>query len=391
MSKPVIVAAVRTPMCKNGGSLAPIRAEELGAIVVKEAVKRARINPEDIDECIFSCVANTDIKNVARVVWLQAGMPLKVPAFQLDRACSSSMTGLYVAANMIIAGTGKCYVVGGVESCSNRPYTMDRIKSPYQYQPPSFSTLRISPDNFGNLSNGETAEVVAERFHITREDCDRASMISHKRASAAWNKHRFDEHIVPVTVPQRKKDSVVVNRDEIYRADCSMESLAKLRGAFRKDGIVTAGNSSPLTDGASCCVIMAEEYARELGCEILGTYKDFITVGLEPEIMGMGPYYAIREILKRNQLDKDDIDLYEINEAFASQYVACMRELGLDEEKVNVNGGAIAVGHPFGASGGILTARILYELKRRGAKRGIVAFCIGGGLGAAMLVEREEE
>ncbi len=388
MKDVVIVAAVRTPLCKNGGELTNLRAEELGALVVKEAVSRAKIDPAQVDDVIFGCIANTDVKNVARVVWLGAGFPVHVPAFTVDSACGSSLRGLQLADSMIKSGVARCVVVGGTESCSNRPYTLDRVKDPARYAPPNWSKHIISPKEYGNLSNGETAEVVAERYAITREEMDSAALRSHQLAAKAWEEGYFNEQVIPVSVPQKKKDPVVVDKDHIYRADSSMEKLGKLPGAFRKGGNVTAGNSSPLTDGASCMVVMEKALAEELGCEILGRIAGFAAAGGDPQIMGMGPLWSTKKLLEQTGLTIGDIDLVEINEAFASQYVACVKELGLPWEKVNVCGGAIALGHPFAASGGILTARMLYELRRRDLHRGIVTFCIGGGLGVAMLVER---
>lgn len=388
MRESVIVAAVRTPLCKNGGELTNLRAEQLGALVVKEAVTRAKIDPAHVDDVIFGCIANTDVKNIARVVWLGAGFPLNVPAFSIDSACGSSLRGVQLADALIKSGSARCVVVGGAESCSNRPYTMDRVKDPARYAPPNWSRHIISPNEYGNLSNGETAELVAEQYCISREDMDKAALRSHQLAAQAWEEGWFKDHVIPVSVPQKKKDPVIIDRDHIYRADSDLEKLGKLPGAFKKGGNVTAGNSSPLTDGASCMVVMEKTLAEELGCEILGRVAGFAAAGGDPRIMGMGPVWSTRKLLEQTGLTMDDIDLVEINEAFASQYVASVRELGLPWEKVNVAGGAIALGHPFAASGGILTARMLYELRRRDLHRGIITFCIGGGLGVAMLVER---
>lgn len=361
---------------------------ELAAPVIREAVRRAKVEPSEIDEVIFSNITNMEVKNPARAYALAGGIPQNVPAFTVDRGCGSSLTGMALGAQMIQLGTADVIVAGGVESCSHRPYLLGRITSPYQYNPPKFCDQILTPPEYGNLSNGMTAEEVAQRFHITREDCDAFSVESHKKAAAAWENHRFDEHIVPISVPRRKGEPVVVDRDDIFRPDCNMESLAKLAPSFKPGGIVTAGNSSPLTDGAACVVVMERQMAERLGCEILGVFRGFVSVGLEPRIMGMGPVYATRKILQRTGLTLDDIDLIELNEAFASQSVACVRELGIDTSKLNVNGGAIAIGHPFGASGAILTARMLYELRRRNLHRGLITFCIGAGLGVAMLVER---
>lgn len=388
----VFTAAVRTPMAKNGGILTDLQAMDLGAAVIREAVKRSRINPAEYGECIFSCITAMQVKNPARACMLAAGIPVEVPGFSVDRGCGSSLTGMGVAAAMMEAGYFDAAIVGGVESCSNRPFLMNRVKNPAIYAPPGWSPQILTPPEYENLSNGETAEVVAERYHITREDCDAFAAASHQKTAAAWERGSFAEQVIPVTIKQKKKDDLVIAKDQIYREDCTAESLAKLPGSFRKDGVCTAGNSSPLTDGAACVVMMTREKAETAGCEILGSFRKFVSVGLQPQIMGMGPYYAVKKLLQETGLSMQDIDLVEINEAFASQSVACCKllaeEAWLTMDKVNVNGGAIAIGHPFGASGAILTARILYALKERNLHRGIVTFCVGGGLGVAMLVER---
>ena len=392
MKEIVFTAAVRTPMAKNGGIMTEAQAMDLGAMVIREAVERSKIAPEEYGECIFSCITAMQVKNPARACMLAAGLPVSVPGFTVDRGCGSSLTGMGVAAAMIEAGNFDAAIVGGVESCSNRPFLMNRVKNPAVYAPPGWAPQILTPPEYENLSNGETAEVVAERYGISRKECDEFAVLSHKKTAEAWKRGAFDEQVIPVRIKQRKKDDLVIEKDQIYREDCTLESLSKLPGSFRKDGVSTAGNSSPLTDGAAAVVMMTKEKAEKAGAEILGKFKKFVSVGLEPQIMGMGPYYAVKKMLDETGLTMKDIDLIEINEAFASQSVACIRlldkEFGLPMDKVNVNGGAIAIGHPFGASGAILTARMLYALKERNLKRGIITFCVGGGLGVAMLVER---
>lgn len=389
----VFTAAVRTPMAKNGGQLTDASALDLGAAVIKEAVKRSKVTPEEIGEVIFSCITAMQLKNPARACMLAAGMPYTVPAFSVDRGCGSSLTGMGIAAALMEMGNIDSAVIGGVESCSNKPFLMNRVKNPAVYAPPGWAPQIITPPEYGNPSNGETSEIVAERYHISRTDCDAFAVESHRKTAEAWNRGAFDEHVIPVIIPQKKKEDLVISKDSIYRENCTVESLAKLPGSFRKDGVSTAGNSSPLTDGAACVVMMTREKAKTSGAPILGKFVKFTSVGLEPAIMGMGPYYATKKILEETGMTMEDIDLIEINEAFAAQAVACCRlleeEVGLTMDKVNVNGGAIAIGHPFGASGAILTARMLYALKERNSHRGIITFCIGGGLGVAMMVERE--
>lgn len=392
MREVVFTAAVRTPMAKNGGQLTDVSALDLGAAVIKEAVERSMVNPAEFGEVIFSCITAMQLKNPARACMLAAGMPYTVPAFSVDRGCGSSLTGMGIAAAMIQSGSIDSAIVGGVESCSNKPFLMNRVKNPAIYAPPGWAPQIITPPEYGNPTNGETSEIVADRFAVSREECDAFAVASHQKTAAAWNKGAFDAQIVPITVKRKKKDDIVISKDSIYREDCTEESLAKLPGSFRRDGVSTAGNSSPLTDGAACVAMMTREKAEAVGAPILGRFVKFVSVGLEPAIMGMGPYYAVKKLLEETGMTMDEIDLVEINEAFAAQAVACCRlladEVGLTMDKVNVNGGAIAIGHPFGASGAILTARMLYALEERNLHRGIISFCIGGGLGVAMMVER---
>ena len=389
MRKAVIVSAVRTPLCKNNGDLADADAMNLASTVIREAVARSKVDPENIEEVMFGNLRNREYQTAGRVFGLGAGLPVSVPGILLERACASSLTSLAYATMFIEHGQGDCYVVGGVESCTNGVYTLARNRKNLNVHPGFAKNIFSPEDPYENLNNGETAERVAERFHVTREECDRFAYESHMKASEAEAEGRFDEHIVPVVIPNRKGNPKIVTKDTIYRPDCTMEALAKLPPAFVKGGIVTAGNSSPITDGASAMVIMEEDMAKAVGAEILGRCVAYQSAGCEPCIMGMGPMYATRKLMARNGYTMDDFDLIEINEAFASQSVACMRELNADMTKVNVNGGAIALGHPFTASGGILTARALYELRRRDLHRALVTFCIGGGMGVSVVLERD--
>jgi len=388
MKEAVIVSAVRMPVGRLGGSLSGFRPEYLGGLIVKEAVKRANIDPEIIDELIFCSCENSDVKIVARVVSLEAELPLHIPSYQIQRGCASSLTALWDGVMMIKTGFADTIIAGGVESTSLAPYLMERPKRAYDMQPMSWSPPIFSPQKWGNLSLGQTAEEIAKRFGITREDCDEFSCESHRKGAAAYSNGYFDSQILSVDIPQKGGKTAVFNRDEPLRDDCNIESLSRLRPAFTKDGIVTAGNSSPLTDGASCAIVMEREKAESLGLPILAVFKDFADAGCDPQIMGEGPVHAVRKLLKKTGLTLDDIDLIELNEAFASQSLRCVRELGIDPDKLNVNGGAIALGHPFAATGIILVTKMVYEMNRRDAKRGIVTFCIGGGLGVAALFER---
>lgn len=387
MREAVIVAAVRTPVAKIRGSLAAFQADEIGAFAVREAVKRAKIDPAEIEDVFWGNARNIDLQTPARVVALASGLPISVPGQTVERGCGSALCAIHDAALSICAGEGNIFLAGGVESCTHGPYMLEKQTKPGNV-PPRFLPGRMVPQSMENLPMGMTAEVVAQQYGITREDCDAFGLLSQQRAAAAWDAGYFADQIVPIEVPGDKKGTTrIFDRDETVR-ETTMESLSKLRPSFCKDGVSTAGNSSPLTDGAAAVVMMSRETAEERGLEILGVYRGFAVAGLDPRTMGLGPIYSTRKLLQKTGLSVDDIDLIEINEAFAAQSVACVRELGLDMDKVNVNGGAIALGHPFGATGAILVTKMVYELKRRNLHRGLVTFCIGGGQGAAMLIER---
>ena len=388
MREAVIVSAVHTPVGKMGGGLATLKPYELGALAIKEAIKRAGISNEMIDEVMFGNVTNKEYCNVARVTALEAGLPVTTPAITLDRQCGSALNTLANAAILISAGVHNVVVGGGVEMDSNRPWIMKRVDQAYQMAPPKFFGPIFAPERFGDVHVLTTAENVAEKYSLTREECDEFAFHSQLKAKTAWENGKFDEEVIPVEVKTRKT-SYVVDRDETIR-DTTMESLARLKVVTgRPDGVVTAGNSSPNCDGASAMVVMEKELAKERGCEILGTYRGYAAVGVDPAYMGMGPAFAIPKLLNSCGLTLEDIDLFEINEAFASQSLACIKELNLDVNKLNVNGGAIALGHPMGATGGILTAKLLYELRRTGGRYGIISFCCGGGQGVAVLLENE--
>jgi acetyl-CoA C-acetyltransferase len=385
----VIVSAVRLPAGRIGGLLAAFRPEKLGGMIVREAVRRAKIDPETIDEVIFCSCDNEDMKIAGRVVLLEAGLPYIIPAYQVQRGCASSLTALWDGAMMIQTGYADIIVAGGTESTTYAPYLMNKPTRAYSSVPMSWAEPVFSPkDPYGNLPNGNTAEEIARRYGITREECDEFSLESHRKGAAAYENDCFDSQILPVEVPLRSGKTMRFDRDEPLRADCTMESLAKLRPSFEKDGVCTAGNSSPLTDGASCVVLMEREKAECLGLDILAVFSAFADAGCEPRVMGEGPVHATRKLLQKTGLTLNDIDLIEMNEAFASQSICCMRELNMDPVKLNVNGGAIALGHPFAATGTILVTKIVHEMRRRGAKRGLVTFCVGGGLGVSALFER---
>ncbi|MCD7861226.1 MAG: thiolase family protein [Oscillospiraceae bacterium] len=388
MKEAVIVSAVRLPVGRVGGALKSIRPEKLGGMVIKEALKRGKVDPEMVDECIFCSCDNEDIKIAARVIALEGGLPIGVPAYQIQRGCGSSLTAVWDAAMMIQTGFAETIVCGGAESTTFAPYLMNKPTRAYSQMPMPWAEPIFSPKEYGNLPNGPTADNIAKRFGLTREDCDAFAVESHRKGAEAYRNHRFDEQILPVEVPLKGGKTMIFDRDEPLREDCTMESLAKLRPSFAPDGVCTAGNSSPLVDGASCVIVMEREKAESLGLDIMARVTNFADAGCEPAIMGEGPVHACRKLFKKTGLTWDDIDLIEMNEAFAAQSVHCIRQLDMPVEKLNVNGGAIALGHPFAATGTILVTKIVYEMLRTDAQRGIVTFCIGGGQGVAMLLEK---
>ena len=383
----VIVSAVRTPVGRCRGALAAVGAPELGALVIAEAVRRAGLQGEEVEEVIFGNLGNNDSANLARVVTLQAGLPFTVPAITIDRQCSSGLNAIAIGALMIEAGEADIVVAGGTESNSNRPHLMEKARVAYQVAPPQWLVRRTAPGAL-NVSMGTTAENLGRKYHITREECDAFALESHRKAAAAQAAGRFDAQMIPVTVPGKRGKTTVVDRDECVRPESTMETLGSLPTAFEPDGVCTAGNSSPMSDGAGAVVLMDRETAEKKGLEPLAVFRGFAVTGCDPSIMGIGPVEAIRKVLRKTGLTLEEMDLIELNEAFATQSIACIRELGLDMDKVNVNGGALALGHPLAGTGAILTAKLLYELKRRRARYGLVAFCMAGGQGGAAVFER---
>ena len=383
----VIVSAVRTPVGRCRGALAAVGAPELGALVIAEAVRRAGLQGEEVEEVIFGNLGNNDSANLARVVTLQAGLPFTVPAITIDRQCSSGLNAIAIGALMIEAGEADILVAGGTESDSNRPHLMEKARVAYQVAPPQWLVRRTAPGAL-NVSMGTTAENLGRKYHITREECDAFALESHRKAAAAQAAGRFDAQMIPVTVPGNRGKTTVVDRDECVRPESTMETLGRLPTAFEPDGVCTAGNSSPMSDGAGAVVLMDRETAEKKGLEPLAVFRGFAVTGCDPSIMGIGPVEAIRKVLRKTGLTLEEMDLIELNEAFATQSIACIRELGLDMDKVNVNGGALALGHPLAGTGAILTAKLLYELKRRRARYGLVAFCMAGGQGGAAVFER---
>ena len=392
MTEVVIVAAVRTPIGSFGGSLKDISAVDLGSLVIKDAIERAGLEPEQVDEVIMGNVLGAGLgQNVARQMSVHAGVPVTVPAFTINKVCGSGLKAVQLAAQAVLCGDAEVVVAGGAENMSQAPYILpnQRWGSRMGNATVVDTMLRDGlTDGFEDYHMGITAENVAEQYGITREDQDSFALQSQKRAVAAVESGRFKEEIVPVEIPQRRGEPLVFDTDEFPRKDVSLEGLSKLRPAFQKDGSVTAGNSSGINDGAAAVVVMSAEKAKELGVPVLATIKSYASAGLDPKVMGCAPIYASRKALEKAGLTVADLDLVESNEAFAAQACAVAKELNLDLEKVNVNGGAISLGHPIGASGCRILVTLLHEMQKRDAKRGLATLCIGGGMGTALIVER---
>ncbi|KZM55560.1 thiolase family protein [Aeribacillus pallidus] len=384
----VIVSAVRTAIGKQGSALASVPAHVLGAEVIKEAVRRANIRPDMIDDVIFGNVLSGG-GNIARLTALQTGLSIKIPGVTVDRQCGSGINAVNLASQAIRAGEGDVYIAGGTESMSRAPYLMDRPEKPYSPKPPSFRKSQLSPKEIGDPPMGITAENLAKKYGISREEQDAFAFKSQQKMAAAMKEGRFDEQIVPIAIPVKKGEPIVFQTDEHPRPQTTMEALSKLPPAFLEGGTVTAGNSSGLNDAASALVVMSREKAEELSLTPLAAIREYAIAGVDPNIMGIGPVPATKKVLKKAGLTLDDIDLIEINEAFAAQVIACDRELNINPEKLNVNGGAIAHGHPLGATGAILITKAVYELQRTGGRYALITACIGGGQGIATIIERE--
>ncbi|MES2209730.1 MAG: acetyl-CoA C-acyltransferase [Chloroflexota bacterium] len=393
-----IVEAVRTPIGRYGGALAGVRPDDLAALVIRAVVDRSGIDPGLIEDVILGCAnqAGEDNRDVARMALLLAGLPVEVGGLTVNRLCGSGLQAINSAAHAIAVDDGDVFIGGGVESMTRAPYVMAKPESAFdrgarELQDTTLGWRFINPRLAAAhypYSMGETAENVVDRWNVSRERQDAFALASQQKAVAAIERGAFDGQIVPVPIPQKKGDPVLVTRDEHPRADSTMETLAKLRPAFREGGSVTAGNSSGINDGASAVLLVEAERARELGLKPLARIVSTAVAGIDPAIMGAGPIPAVRKALARAGIMAGDLDLIELNEAFASQSVVCIDELGLDPDRVNVNGGAIALGHPLGASGARLTTMLVHELAARGGRYGLATMCIGVGQGIATIVER---
>ena len=393
MKEVVIASACRTPIGSFGGSLKNVSARRLGAITIKEAIRRAGIDPASVDEVVMGCVLQAGLgQNVARQMSMDAGIPKEVPAMTINKVCGSGLRAVELAAQIIKAGDADIVVAGGAESMSMAPYALPSARWAARMFDTKMVDVMVNDglwDAFNNYHMGITAENVAEQWGLTREEIDEFSLKSQQKAIAAIQAGKFKDEIVPVEVPQKKGDPLVFDTDEHPR-ETSMEKLAKLKPAFKKDGgMVTAGNASGINDAGAALVVMSADKAKELGIKPLVKIVSYASAGVDPSIMGTGPIPATRKALAKANLTMDDIDLVEANEAFAAQSVVVGKELGIDPAKLNVNGGAVALGHPIGASGARILITLIYEMQKRpDVKKGLATLCIGGGMGTALIVEK---
>ena len=392
MREVVIVSAARTPIGSFGGSLKGVPTRKLGAIAIKGAVERAGIKPEMVDEVIMGAVLQGALgQNVARQMTLDAGLPIETPAMTINKVCGSGLRAVELAAQIIKAGDAEIVVAGGAENMSATAYAMPAARWGARMNNTQMVDMMVNDglwDAFNGYHMGITAENVAEQWGITREELDEFSVISQNRAEAAIKAGKFKDEIVPVEIPQKKGDPIIFDTDEFPKFGTTMEKFAKLKPAFKKDGIVTAANASGINDAGAAVVVMSKEKADELGIKPLCTIKSYASAGVDPSIMGVGPIPASQKALAKAGLTIEDIDLVEANEAFAAQSLAVRKDLKLDPEKTNVNGGAIAIGHPIGASGCRILITLIYEMMKRDSKYGLATLCIGGGMGTALIVER---
>jgi acetyl-CoA C-acetyltransferase len=392
MKDVVIVAAVRTPVGKFQGALAEMTAVQLGALVVREAVKRAGIEAASVDECLMGCVLPAGLgQNPARQAALQGGLPDTVSALTINMVCGSGLKAVSLAAQAVMAGDAEIVVAGGMESMSNAPYLLPQGRKGFRMGDSVVVDSMVKDGLWCACEDyhmGITGENVAEKHSITRAEQDAYALASHKKAAAAWAEGRFDAEVVPVPVPGKKGAVTMFARDESVREDASLEALAALRPAFKKDGTVTAGNAPGVNDAAAAVVVMSAERAAGLGLKPLVTIKAQATSGVAPKWVMLAPVTGVQKVLKRAGWQRDEVDLFELNEAFSVQAIGVMKELGLDAAKVNVNGGAVAIGHPIGASGARVLVTLIYEMMRRDVHKGVAALCLGGGNSVALAVER---
>ncbi|MDT5296159.1 MAG: acetyl-CoA C-acetyltransferase [Acidobacteriota bacterium] len=393
MKNVYLAGAVRTPIGRYGGALAGLALAELGAFAAAESLRRAGIEPGDVQEVVWGCARQAGAgPNVGRQIAYRAGVPETVPASTVNQACGSGLKAIILAAQEVMLGRARAVLAGGVESMSRVPYYAEGVRWGLRMGNAELVD-GMSRDGFldplSGLLMGQTAENLARRYEISREEQDEYALRTQRRASAAIDGGRFDAEIVPVEIKGRKGETTTLTRDEHPRADTTFEALGKLKPVFAVDGTVTAGNSSGITDGAAAVVVLGEEALRAAGggVEPLARIVDYEFAGVAPDVMGIGPVPAVRRLLERRKLTLNDIELVELNEAFAAQVIACDRELGFDAERLNVNGGAIALGHPIGCTGVRITTTLLHEMRKRNARRGLATLCVSGGMGIALLVE----
>lgn len=391
MREVVIASAARTAIGSYGGAFAGVSAVDLGSIAAREAIKRAGIDPAGFDDVLIGNVLSAGLgQNVARQIGMAAGLPASVPAMTLNMVCGSSLRAVSLAAQIIIIGDAEIILAGGTENMTKSPYVLAKHRWGSRMGDDTLTDVMIRDglwDVYGDYHMGITAENIALKWNISREEQDRFAALSQQHAEKAIKAGKFSEEITPVSIPVKKGEPVVIDSDEYPRGGTTTEKLSLLGPAFKKDGTVTAGNSSGINDGAAMLVIMSREKADELGIKPMAVIRSYAYTALEPEIMGYGPVPATEKALKKAGMTVSDLDLVEANEAFAAQSIAVIRDLELDPEIVNVNGGAIALGHPLGASGARILITLLYEMKRRGSKNGLAAMCIGGGMGTAVIVK----
>ncbi len=391
MEQPVIVSAVRTPVGSFGKSLKDIPAVRLGVIATKAAMERIGLEPSLVDEVILGNVLQAGQgQNPARQVAIYSGIPQEKVSFTINKVCGSGLKSVALAAQAIMLGDAEVVVAGGIENMSQAPYALPGARWGQRMGDATVVDLMIFDglyEIFNGYHMGITAENLAERYKISREEQDQFGYESQMKAKAAIEAGKFKEEIVAVEIPQRKGDPIIFDTDEHPRPNTTLEALAKLRPAFKKDGTVTAGNASGINDGAAILIVMSERKAKEMGLEIMAYIRGYASGGVDPAYMGLGPVPAIKNVMKKTNMDLKDMEIIELNEAFAAQSLACIRELGIDTSKLNPNGGAIALGHPIGASGARILITLLYEMKRQGKSLGLASLCIGGGQGVAMIVE----
>ena len=392
MSEVVIVSGVRTAQGKFAGGLKSFSAPQLGGIIIKEVVKRADIKPTDVDEAIMGNVVQAGLgQNVARQAAINAGLPYEIGAFHVDKVCGSSLKAVVLATQAIKVGDADCIVAGGMESMTNCPYILDKARYGYRMFDGKLIDSMVHDglwDVYNDFHMGLTGEIIAERHNITREDCDEFAAQSHQKAEKATANGSFKDEIFPVEIKQKKGDPIIFDKDEGIRKGTTAESLARLKPFFKKDGVVTAGNASQITDGASAVVVMSADKAKKMGIEPLATIKGYNTSGVKPEYVMEAPIPGVKNLLKKMKLSVDDIDLVEHNEAFSSASIALIKEFGFSKDIFNVHGGAVALGHPIGCSGSRILVTLMHAMKKYDKTRGLATICLGGGNAVSMIIER---